>query len=49
MFRIAAILQGVYARALQGNASNADAHKTGRITRPLAELAWQQVERLEKR
>jgi len=49
MFRIAAILQGVYARALQGNASNADAHKTGRITRPLAELAWQQVERLGKR
>jgi aminoglycoside phosphotransferase (APT) family kinase protein len=49
MFRIAAILQGVYARALQGNASSADAYKTGRQIRPLAELAWQQVERLEKR
>jgi hypothetical protein len=49
MFRIAAIVQGVYARALQGNASSADAHTTGRQIGPLAELAWQQVERLEKR
>jgi aminoglycoside phosphotransferase (APT) family kinase protein len=49
MFRIAAILQGVYARSLQGNASNSEAHKTGRQIRPLAELGWQQVERLEKK
>lgn len=47
MFRIAAIVQGVLARALQGNASSAEALETGRAARPLAELAWTQVERLK--
>ena len=47
MFRIAAIVQGVMARALQGNASSAQALETGRAARPLAELAWSQVERLK--
>ena len=47
MFRIAAIVQGVMARALQGNASSAEALETGRAARPLAELAWSQVERLK--
>ncbi len=47
MFRIAAILQGVLARALQGNASSAEALQTGRAARPIAELAWAQVERLK--
>ncbi len=47
MFRIAAIAQGVMARALQGNASSAEALETGRKARPLAELAWSQVERLK--
>jgi aminoglycoside phosphotransferase (APT) family kinase protein len=47
MFRIAAIVQGVMARALQGNASSAQALETGRAARPLAEMAWQQVERLK--
>ncbi|HEX7375004.1 MAG TPA: phosphotransferase, partial [Steroidobacteraceae bacterium] len=47
LFRIAAIAQGVMARALQGNASSAEAMQTGRAARPLAELAWQQVERLK--
>jgi aminoglycoside phosphotransferase (APT) family kinase protein len=47
MFRIAAIVQGVMARALQGNASSAEALETGRAARPLAEMAWRQVERLE--
>jgi aminoglycoside phosphotransferase (APT) family kinase protein len=46
MFRIAAIAQGVMARALQGNASSAEALQTGRAARPLAKLAWGQVERL---
>ena len=46
LFRIAAIAQGVMARALQGNASSAEALNTGRAARPLAELAWGQVERL---
>jgi aminoglycoside phosphotransferase (APT) family kinase protein len=48
LFRIAAIAQGVMARALQGNASSAEAMQTGRAARPLAELAWSQVERLKK-
>jgi aminoglycoside phosphotransferase (APT) family kinase protein len=40
MFRLVGILQGIVARALQGNASNALALETGRRTRPLAEQAW---------
>ena len=43
MFRLAGILQGVLARGLQGNASNATALETGRRARPLAEQAWQIV------
>ncbi len=44
MFRLTGILQGVLARALQGNASNATALTAGRRTRPLAELAWRLVQ-----
>jgi aminoglycoside phosphotransferase (APT) family kinase protein len=40
MFRLVGILQGVAARALQGNASSALALETGRRSRPLAEQAW---------
>ncbi len=36
-FRIAAIAQGVYQRALQGNASSERALELGRLARPLAE------------
>jgi aminoglycoside phosphotransferase (APT) family kinase protein len=46
MFRLAAILQGVKARALQGNASNPHALETGSQARPLSETAWRQVERI---
>jgi aminoglycoside phosphotransferase (APT) family kinase protein len=46
MFRLAGILQGIMARALQGNASSAEAVEAGRRARPLAEEAWRQVERL---
>ena len=46
MFRLAGILQGVLARALQGNAASPDALEAGRRARPLAEQAWRQVERL---
>ncbi len=46
MFRLAAILQGVLRRALQGNASNQDALEMGRRARPLSEAAWRQVERI---
>jgi aminoglycoside phosphotransferase (APT) family kinase protein len=44
LFRLTGILQGVLARALQGNASSARALQAGRRTRPLAELAWQLAE-----
>ncbi|MCD0505700.1 phosphotransferase family protein, partial [Bordetella petrii] len=40
-FRIAAILQGVYARAQAGNAAAADAREMGARVAPLAELGWQ--------
>ncbi|MEZ5727986.1 MAG: phosphotransferase [Burkholderiaceae bacterium] len=44
MFRLGAILQGIAARAAQGNASNAAALETGRRARPMAEQAWAMVE-----
>jgi hypothetical protein len=40
MFRIAGILQGIMARALQGNASSADAVDAGKRARPMAEEGW---------
>lgn len=40
LFRLAAILQGVYARALQGNASNTDALQVGQRAGLLAEAGW---------
>lgn len=40
MFRLAGILQGILARALQGNASNERALQAGKRARPLAEQAW---------
>ncbi len=46
MFRLAAIVQGVLARALQGNASNQNALETGRRARALSEAGWRQVERI---
>ena len=49
MFRLAGILQGVMARALQGNASNQNALDAGRRARPLAEAAWRQVEKMTAR
>lgn len=46
MFRMAAILQGVLARALQGSATSAEAERTGRRARPMAEAGWRQVEQM---
>ncbi len=43
MFRLAAILQGIMKRALDGNAASAEAFETGSRTRPIAEAAWRQV------
>lgn len=47
MFRLVGILQGITRRAQQGNAASVDAVETGKRTRPLAELAWQLVEKIE--
>lgn len=47
MFRLAGILQGIMARALQGNAASQSALEAGRRTRPIAEQAWRQVEQLD--
>jgi aminoglycoside phosphotransferase (APT) family kinase protein len=46
MSRLVGILQGIMARALQGNASNQNALDAGRRARPLAETAWKQVEQM---
>jgi aminoglycoside phosphotransferase (APT) family kinase protein len=40
MFRLASILQGVYARGLQGNAASAYALQRGAAARQIAERAW---------
>lgn len=47
MFRMAAILQGIRARAAQGNAASADAVRTGAQAVPVAEAGWRQVQRLQ--
>lgn len=44
MFRMAAILQGILARARQGNAAAADAEATGARARRMAEAGWRQVQ-----
>ena len=48
MFRLVGILQGITARALQGNASNAQALQAGRRARPLAEQAWALARQFER-
>jgi aminoglycoside phosphotransferase (APT) family kinase protein len=40
MFRIAAILQGIAKRAVDGTASSPEAVSSGASARPMAELAW---------
>jgi len=47
MFRIAAILHGVLARALQGNASSANAVEQGSRARLVADTAWEMARRIE--
>ena len=43
MFRLAAILQGILKRSLDGIASASDARETGEKARAIAEVAWNQV------
>jgi aminoglycoside phosphotransferase (APT) family kinase protein len=45
LFRIAAILQGVYKRATEGLASSDNAIQTGQNVKALAELGWQFAQR----
>jgi aminoglycoside phosphotransferase (APT) family kinase protein len=46
LFRIAAILQGIAKRALDGTAASAQAVETGKRARPMAELGWSRAERV---
>jgi aminoglycoside phosphotransferase (APT) family kinase protein len=48
MFRLVGILQGIMGRALQGNASNAQALQAGRRAKPLADQAWALAQQLER-
>ena len=45
MFRVASILQGVYARGQQGNASSTSALRMGALARRAAEAAWMTAQR----
>ena len=45
LFRLAAILQGIRKRALEGTAASQQAHDAGSRARPLAELGWQYAEK----
>ena len=43
LFRVSCIRQGVYARSLDGTASNIRAAESGKLVRPAADLAWKLV------
>ena len=49
LFRIAAILQGIMKRVVDGTAASAHARDAGARARPMAELGWRQVERILRR
>ena len=49
LFRIAAILQGIMKRVVDGTAASEHARDAGRRARPMAELGWRQVEKILKR
>jgi aminoglycoside phosphotransferase (APT) family kinase protein len=46
LFRGAAILQGIMGRVKDGTASSKQALEAGRAAKPMAELGWQQVEKI---
>jgi len=48
MFRIAAILHGVLARARQGNAASQNAVETGSRARLVADTAWEMAQRADR-
>jgi aminoglycoside phosphotransferase (APT) family kinase protein len=45
LFRMAAILQGIARRAVDGTAADADAQRTGAIAIPMAEVGWTLAQR----
>ena len=49
LFRIAAILQGIMKRVVDGTAASAHARDAGKRAKPMAELGWQQVEKILRR
>jgi aminoglycoside phosphotransferase (APT) family kinase protein len=49
MFRLAAILQGILKRAIDGSASSAQAFETGSKARPIAEAGWRQANTVRHR
>jgi aminoglycoside phosphotransferase (APT) family kinase protein len=49
LFRIAAILQGIAKRVVDGTAASAHARDAGSRARPMAELGWAQVEKIMRR
>jgi aminoglycoside phosphotransferase (APT) family kinase protein len=49
LFRIAAILQGILKRVVDGTAASTHARDAGSRAKPMAELGWQQVERILRR
>jgi aminoglycoside phosphotransferase (APT) family kinase protein len=49
LFRIAAILQGIRKRVVDGTAASAHAREAGERARPMAELGWKQAEKILRR
>ena len=49
LFRIAAILQGILKRVVDGTAASVHARDAGSRAKPMAELGWQQVEKILRR
>ena len=49
LFRIAAILQGILKRVVDGTAASAHARDAGSRAKPMAELGWRQVEKILRR
>ncbi|HEY0914087.1 MAG TPA: phosphotransferase [Solimonas sp.] len=49
LFRLGAILQGIAGRVKDGTAASKQAAAMGAAARPLAEMAWQKVQQIQKR
>jgi aminoglycoside phosphotransferase (APT) family kinase protein len=49
LFRISAILQGILKRVVDGTAASAHARDAGSRAKPMAELGWKMVEKIDSR